>query len=255
MDAASTVEEDPVRRAIFAETFPVTSFLLLFILALYALELVAEWRLTGEFPQLIGGGPGGRVTRLLGSLGYAEVRHGHEYWRVISSGFLHGGFWHILMNGFVLWDLGRFCEPLLSSWKFLVVYVASLIGGALASLGYSAVVLEPEEAALRHSVGASGALCGLIGVLLVYSIRLRIQEMRDALLRWVVWIVLFSYLIRNVDHAGHAGGFAAGCAFGLTVDSYIGSRQAARWRVPGIAAGLLVVACLGLAIAHYLRNR
>lgn len=239
-----------VRRGSFAETFPVTSFLLLFNIAFYLLELVAHWKLTGSFPSLFAG-PDGRVTRILGSSGLSDFRAG-EYWRLTASGFLHGGLWHILFNGMVLWDLGRFCEPLLSPWKFLAVYVACLLGGSLGSVAYTAV-LDPES--LRHSVGASGALCGLIGVLLVYSVRSRMTEMRDAIVRWIIWIALFSYLIPQVDHAGHAGGFIVGCGFGLTVDTYIGSRQAARWRVPGIAAAAIICVSLAFAVMHYLRNR
>lgn len=242
-----------MRRASFAETYPVTSFLLLSNLAFYALELAAHWKLTGSFPSLLGG-PDLRVTSLLGSSGLSDFEAG-EYWRLVSSGFLHATLWHIALNGMVLWDLGRFCEPLLSPWKVLVVYLSSLLGGSLASIAYSAAFLDPWHAGVRQSVGASGALCGLIGVLLVYSVRSRLTEMRDAIVRWVVWIALLSYLFRGIDHAAHAGGFLVGCGFGFTVESYIGSRQAARWRVPGIAAAGLVVACLGLAVLHYLRNR
>jgi len=242
-----------VRRANFAETFPVTSFLLLFNVAFYVLELAADWKLTGTFPGLFSG-LDGRVLRLLGSSGLSDFEGG-EYWRLVAAGFLHGGLWHIFLNGMVLWDLGRFCEPLLSPWKFLVVYLASLLGGSLASVAYSAAFLDQGLAAARHSVGASGALCGLIGVLLVYSIRARQTEMRDAIVRWVIYIALLSYLIRGIDHAAHVGGFLVGCAFGFTVESYIGSRQAARWKVPGIAAAGAIVACLSLAVLHYLRER
>jgi membrane associated rhomboid family serine protease len=249
------VEEPTVRKSNFSELFPVTSFLLLFVVAFYCLELIAYWKLTGEFPLFRHqAGPQIRVTWLLGSLSWADMREG-EYWRVIACTFLHGGLLHIVFNGLVLWDMGRICEPFLSSWKFLVAYGVSALGGSVGSLVHKVYLVGSPQGDFISTVGASGALSGLIGLLLVYSVRARDVDLRDALLRWIVYIALLSYFFRGIDHAAHLGGFLAGAAMGWTVESYISSRAAARWRIPGYVTAAVILACLTLAVLHYLENR
>lgn len=244
-----------MRKSTLAETFPVTSFLLLFMLAFFALEVILTWKLQGQFPRIFQGGIHPRVTWLLGSLRLLDTWEQDQYWRLLASAFLHGGFIHLFFNAFVLWDIGRLCEPLLSSWKFLVVYVASALGAGALSLLYSYAVVGLPQGHLRSSVGASGALAGLIGLLLVHAVRSGNREMRDALLRWIFIILVYSVIVRNVDHAGHLGGFLVGCAFGLTTEQYITSRAAVRWRVPAYIAGAACVVSLALAVIHFLDNR
>ena len=243
-----------MRRSTIIETFPVTCFLLLFNIALFFLECIAQWRIAGAFPSFVTGGIGGKAAWLLGSLNLPDVKDG-EYWRLVSATFLHGFGLHLLLNMVALWDLGRYCEPLLSPWKFIFVYLACALGGSAGSLAWSEFALDPRLAQMRSSVGASGALFGLVGVLLVHAYRCGHREMYQAFLRWVGYAVVITLAIPGIDHAGHAGGFVVGCAFGLGVGDYIGSRAAVRWRWPGYAAAAVVVAALGLAIRHYLLNR
>ena len=239
-----------MRRSSIAETFPITAFLLLFVVAFFVLELIVSWKIRGELPAIGLGGIDPRATWLLGHLQLEFVKDG-EYWRLIAAAFLHGGIVHILFNGIVLWDMGRICEPFLSSWKFLVVYVCSALGSSGLSLLYSQYVADGP----RYSVGASGALAGLIGMLLVYSIRSGNRELRDSLSRWIFMIIVLSLIVGSVDHSGHLGGFLTGGAFGFTLDRYIGSRAAARWRLPGYVAAIVCAISLGMAVMHYLSNR
>lgn len=234
----------------FYELFPVTSYLLLLNTIFFFLEILQHWKLTGEVPMPFDiGGIHPRVLDILGSVSLDDVRRG-EAWRLVTAGFLHAGVLHILFNGLFLLDLGRRCEPLLSSWKFLVVYGVSLLGGSLGSI-LSAYVSGRDTG----SVGASGAICGLIGVLLGYSLRERQVEMRDAILRSIFWIVIMSLVIENIDHAAHAGGFLAGFAMGLTVSDYIDSKTAPRWRYPGIAVAIVGLLCLALGLWNYFEKR
>ncbi len=225
----------------FHEEFPVTAFLLLFNLAFFALEFIASTK-GGE----LGGNAGfmrgidGRVLVSLGSLWPPLVDHG-EYWRLISCTFLHGSLLHILFNGLFLYDFGRLSEPLLSRWRFLTVYTASGIGASLTSY------LVPPSA---NSVGASGALCGLIGALLAYSIRHDKRDLRDSLKRVAIWLVVISFM-PGIDWAAHAGGFVVGFVFGWFTPAYTTSTSAARWRYPGIVAAVLVVGSLIMALRNY----
>jgi membrane associated rhomboid family serine protease len=234
----------------FHEYFPVTSGLVLLNVAFFVLEVIVHQKRTGELPlwnDFFGIAPS--VTGLLGSLSVSEIRQG-EYWRLIASAFLHGNLIHLLFNMVVLFDVGRLTEPHLSSWKLLTVYVTCALGAALASAGYG-LWIGGREGNVRSSVGASGALAGLIGLVLVHAIRSRNTELRNEILRWILIMVALSLAVSNIDHAGHAGGFLTGCLFGLGTRGYVTSSQAERWRYPGYAAALAVLVCLGFAGWNY----
>lgn len=235
----------------FHEYFPVTSSLILLNVAFFVLEVTAHVKRDGELPEmstLFSIAPS--VTLTLGSLSVSDLRHG-EYWRLLASAFLHGNLIHILLNMLVLFDMGRLTEPHLSSWKLLTVYMACALGAALVSAGYGAW-LGGRAGELRSSVGASGALTGLIGLVLVHAVRSGNTELRNEILRWILIIIALSLAVPNVDHAGHIGGFITGCLFGLGTRGYITSQQAERWRYPGYASGLAALVCLGFAAWNYL---
>lgn len=237
-----------MNRRNFHENFPVTAFLLLFATAFFALELMGHRRLHGGLPPILGvGGVDGTVLLSLGA-NAPGVAPPTQVWRLLTAAFLHGGFLHILMNGWILFDLGRVCEPLLSRWKFLVVYVLCAIGGSLGTIFWSQLRERPTL-----SVGASGALMGLLGLLLVYSTRHRLYDLRNQLIQWAVMILILSFLGggRGIDHAAHAGGFVTGCLLGFTVRPYLTSAAAARWRFPGYLVTAALIVSLGIGIWDY----
>ena len=82
----------------------------------------------------------------------------HEPWRILTAAFVHGGIWHVALNMLTLWMVGRSLEPALGTWRFVTTYLLTAAGGSagVALLGYWTPV-----------VGASGALFGLFGTLLV----------------------------------------------------------------------------------------
>lgn len=231
----------------FHENYPGTAWLLLAIIAFFALEVVGQHQAGGGLPGWMG--VDWRVVHTLGLLDPSAVRGG-EYWRLIACAFIHLGILHVLFSAWVLYDVGRLCEPLLSTWKFLAVYTASAAGGSLASFA-NLTWIAPGGA----SAGASGAISGLIGLLLVYSIRRRHPELRDSLIRWVLLIVVLSVLAETggvgIDHAAHLGGFIVGGLFGLTVRDYIPSHAARRWRLPGYAAAAVLAAGAGTGLWRY----
>ena len=119
-----------MRTGRFQDDFPVTAFLLIFNVAFFGLEVIQHVKYTGQLPQV-----GGMVSidhkalYILGSLSWPYLEDG-EYWRIVSCAFLHGGVLHIFFNGLMLSDLGRYCEPFLSSWKLLVAYGVGILGSA-----------------------------------------------------------------------------------------------------------------------------
>ena len=241
----------------FHEDFPATSFLLLFIIALFALEVVETYRIHEQLPALFGfGGIDGNVLRRLGWFELEFVENG-EVWRLLTAVFLHGGFLHILFNGFVLYDLGAMSEARLGTWKFFVVFALSGIGGTVGTLLWNLYNRDwGGSGRIYPSVGASGALAGLIGLWLVYSLTQRDEEMRNGLLRWIMYIVLLSVFMGGIDHAGHIGGFIAGGLLGLTVRSaYATSREAQRWRYPGYACAAIVAVAIGCGLWNFFQER
>jgi rhomboid protease GluP len=131
-----------------------------------------------------------------------------EWWRLITAGFLHGGILHILMNSWVLFDVGAQVEETFGTSRYLVVYFVSGITGYLASLWW-----RPFEV----SIGASAAIMGLVGAMIATSVRDRSSygaAVRKMYTRWVIYIFLFGLVLSGIDNAAHLGGLAGGFAVG-----------------------------------------
>ena len=129
-------------------------------------------------------------------------------WRLFTHVFVHAGLSHLLLNMFSLWLLGLLVEDRTGPLRLLLVYLASGIGGGLASLWWHTQGI--------NSVGASGAIFGLYGLLLVLLISKKLvldKSDRRAMLGLVLYLVfsnLLSGLSGNIDNAAHVGGLAMG---------------------------------------------
>ena len=140
-----------------------------------------------------------------GALVRSRVLEG-EYWRMLSATLLHGGFEHLIGNCAALYILGMAGEHALGAWRVLVIYVASGFAGSLAS-----VVTGPGP-----SVGASGAICGLMGavVLILYRYRrvyhVRNKEIALALAAWAAYTILIGAIDPRIDNWAHFGGLIGG---------------------------------------------
>ena len=133
--------------------------------------------------------------------------HGQP-WRLISSQFLHAGLTHLAMNMLSLWLLGVLLEARVGGLRLTLVYLASGVGGGLASLWYHSDGV--------NSVGASGAIFGLYGLLLLLLVSRRLaigKSDRKAMLGLVLYLVLsnlISGITGSVDNAAHVGGLVVG---------------------------------------------
>lgn len=140
-----------------------------------------------------------------GALLRARVLEG-ESWRLLSSTFLHGGFDHLLGNCLALYILGVAAEHALGAWRVLVIYVASGLAGSLAS-----VLTGPGP-----SVGASGAICGLMGAVLVILYRyrhvyhVRNKEIGFVLAGWAAYTIFIGAVDPRIDNWAHFGGLVGG---------------------------------------------
>jgi membrane associated rhomboid family serine protease len=125
-----------------------------------------------------------------------------EWWRVLTSGFLHIGPIHLLFNMMALWVLGRDLETVLGRGRFLALYLISLLGGAAAVM----LFYGPNESV----AGASGAVFGLMGGLAVVLRRLQVPA--GQVIGLIVVNVGISVVIPGISLIGHLGGLVVGAA-------------------------------------------
>lgn len=125
-----------------------------------------------------------------------------EWYRLITVGFLHASLLHIGFNMYALWILGPSIESAFGRWRYLTIYVASLLGGSTASLLFN----SPQIAA----VGASGAIFGLFGATIVANKRL--GRPVNSVYAVIGINLIFGFMVPNVDWHAHLGGLALGAA-------------------------------------------
>ncbi len=173
-------------------------------LALYAVE----WYMTqnGEGAPGMGGISSQVLLRLGAKAPYILTG---QWWRLVTAMFLHVGLLHIGMNMWCLVDLGPEVESLFNAAKFTVLYLVTGVVGFLVSLWWSPFGL---------SAGASGAIMGLIGILIGASFHHGHlgKEYRSQLWRWVIYIAIFGIFF-SVDNAAHFGGLVSGLILGYLI--------------------------------------
>jgi membrane associated rhomboid family serine protease len=195
------------------------------IIAVNVLVYLAELATGGGF-----GGVGGTVYEK-GALFGPLIQYQDEYWRIVTSGFLHASLIHIGFNMFFIWMIGRSLEPAIGTARFVVAYGAALVCGSLGVL-----LLEFDSVA----VGASGAAFGLLGALLVEARSRGIDLWSTGLPQLALLNFAFTFLFPGIAIGAHVGGFAGGILVGVIYD------QCDRRRLPrtvSLAAGV----ALGLA--------
>lgn len=160
---------------------------------------------------------------------------GGEWWRIVTSGFLHAGVIHIALNMFVLYVLGRVLEPAIGTPRFVAVYFVSLIAGSVGAL----LLSDPYS----FTIGASGAIYGLfLGTLLIARHR-GFDQMVQQLGFYLVLNLVFTFSVSGISIGGHLGGMVGG-ALGAVLVIAAERRISSRQRLP-IELGLMAV--LGVA--------
>lgn len=137
----------------------------------------------------------------------AKMREAIEFgqvWRLVTAGFLHGGILHLLMNSWVLFDVGSQVEEIYGAKRLIVIYFLATVFGFYASFLWSPAL----------SVGASAGLFGLIGAMIALGVWQRTAmgtAIRGLYVRWAIYGLLMG-LLPGIDNAAHIGGLAAGFA-------------------------------------------
>lgn len=202
------VKSDPAKtyRARDLVTKPVVTFTLIGINAAIFLVGVA----TATSPQrAFESGSGSAFSDSLSLVGAELSRSGvliggvvrGEYWRLLTGGFLHAGILHLGMNMLSLYFIGRILEPALGRARFVALYTVSLFAGAL-----GVMVLDPTQ----DTVGASGAIFGLMGVLFVLARKRGIDVWQSGIAQIIGLNLLITFSVPFISKGGHIGGLVGG---------------------------------------------
>ena len=127
-----------------------------------------------------------------------------DYYRLISAAFMHANIAHLIFNMYALWIIGMQLESFIGKWRYLVVYLFSAISGSLLS-----VIVTPDAV----SVGASGAIFGLLGALLYFGYHYRVYlgtVIKSQIIPLIVINLLLGFMVPGIDNAAHIGGLIGG---------------------------------------------
>lgn len=161
-----------------------------------------------------------------------------QWWRLITAGFLHGGIFHILMNSWVLFDLGAEVEMLYGTSRLIVFYFVSTVTGFWTS----------SHLGLHTSVGSSAGIFGLIGAMLAFGVTDRsslASTIKALYMRWVIYGLVLSFL-PGVDFWAHVGGLAGGFLSGWLAST---PRARMMWKEPLLRA--LAGVCIAITIMAF----
>jgi len=165
-----------------------------------------------------------------------------EWWRLLTAAFLHGSIIHLGFNMFVLWFIGAPVEQAIGRGRFLALYIVSGLAGSAGAL-----LFDPYAV----TVGASGAIFGILGAALVLEWQRNLVLGGQALGLIVVNLVL-TFAIPNISIGGHLGGLAGGALCMLALSRF--GRTHAIYGRPGLVGVLGVIAVgLGAVLIAYLR--
>jgi len=179
------------------------------------------WELSVGGPAVLGSfdSPGAQHVLDSAALVPLAALRDHQWWRILTGAFLHGGLIHIGVNMMSLWFLGRFIEYALGSWRMLLVYMASLVVSGLGVVYFS----NP----LTPTLGASGAIFGLFGALFAIGFKLGKpgMELVRSNIGILVLNLIITFTVPAISWQAHVAGLLAG--FVLTYAIYYPPRRVA----------------------------
>ena len=164
-----------------------------------------------------------------------------QWYRMLTAAFLHGGIVHLAFNMYFLWIIGTAMEVTIGRWRYLALYLVSALAGSAGAL-----LISPNV----PTVGASGAIYGIMGALLVLEYRATGTFAGQAM-GLIVLNLALTFLIPNISFGGHLGGFVGGILCGLAMTRF-GRGHAAYGRLGAIGiVGFVAVAVGSFAVAYF----
>jgi membrane associated rhomboid family serine protease len=215
----------------------VTKILIAVNLVVYGLQYLLGDRIQYAYAMLTG-----PVVMPDGSIG--GVADG-EYWRLLTSAFLHGGLLHVAVNMFGLYQIGPILERQLGRARFIAVYLISALGGSVA-----VYLFAPQN---QLVVGASGAVFGIFGAAIVLWHKLG-QDIRPAFVVLAINVVINIFGRSFLSWQGHVGGIVTGIVLAIAI-GYMPGQGAVRRRNQWIALAAVTVALLAAVVVHTVQLR
>jgi rhomboid protease GluP len=230
---------------VFSGPAPVTTALLVANLIMFGVEWMAVAAQGRGGGLSILWGVGGEATYRLGMSAPYAIYVQHQWYRLITAMFLHGGLIHIGFNMMSLMQLGPALEELYGSGRYFFLYVVTGEVGFLASsfIGH-------------YSLGASGGLLGLVGAMLAITTKRGgsyMRELRSRLISSVVILFVLGFMGMGIDNWAHGAGLASGFVLGkIFADRQpITPRERQIANALGWLAGVAVIASFAFMILHY----
>jgi membrane associated rhomboid family serine protease len=181
-----------------------------------------------------GGGLGSSQIFVHGALYGPAVANG-EVWRLVTGGFLHAGLLHLAFNMYALYILGSMLEPAVGRLRFAVIYFVALLCGS-----FGALLVTPNS----PTVGASGAVFGLMGAAIAIMRNRGIDPMASGLPFWLGLNLLLTFTLSGLSVGGHIGGLVGG-----TLAAVIMFDIPQQVRLPQVGATVLAGALGAAAVA------
>jgi membrane associated rhomboid family serine protease len=185
-------------------------------------------------------GDGGLCGNAIADGGFCgiEPQQGGEPFRIITGAFLHAGPFHLLLNMFALYVLGTLIEPAIGTLRFVGIYFAALLLGSFGAL----LATDPNQV----TVGASGAIFGLMGAAFVIARNRGMQEIQSQIGLFVVLNLVFTFAVPGISIGGHIGGLIGGALAALLLEQ-IARRFQGRHRIVLEVAALAAIVVASIA--------
>ena len=185
-------------------------------------------------------GRGGGTVTIEGGLFAPYVADGQAY-RIITSAFLHAGIFHLAVNMFVLFILGRLLEPAIGSLRFAGIYGVAVLGGS-----FGALLLDPNAL----TVGASGGIFGLMAATFLIARDRGLDQLSQQIGLFIVLNLVITFSIPQISVGGHIGGLIGGGIAAIVVSGLERRRIANRGALEAVAlVGLGAAAIAGALLA------
>ena len=190
--------------------------------------------------------PDNRSLLVLGATGTIPIIQFHNWWSLIAANYLHGGLMHILFNMIALWEIGPLAVSEYGSYRTFAIYTIGGVGGFFLSF----------LAGVSLTIGASAAICALLGAILYYGKsrggtygRLVFRQVGG----WAIAIFVFGLLIPGINNWGHGGGIAAGALIGYLLGYTERRAENIRHKILAVSCAVLTVLVLIGALLNGLR--
>ncbi len=194
--------------------------------------------------------PGSNSLLALGSTGTIPIFQFHHYWSLISANYLHASFLHILFNMIALLQLAPLVEREFGKYRMIIIYTLGGVAGYVLSVA----------AGVKLTLGASAAICSLLGALLYYG-KSRGGDYGQNIFRqiggWAVGLAIFGFIVPGINNWGHGGGMVAGVVLGFLLGYTERKRETFVHRATAVACvavtgGVLLWSCLyGLVLLYW----